>query len=73
MLRAIRERRKIEAGELAEMIGVGRDCIYRWERGETVPRLRHQRRLEEIFGMSTDLLLRPADAPQEEMELGGGA
>ena len=74
MLRQIREARMVEASELANFCGVTIGAVYRWERGEVVPRIRHKRKLIELFNTDIDLLLRPADAPgQEALDLGGGA
>ena len=69
MLRRIRRERLIDLAEIAQAIGVTPDAIRRWERGETTPYLRHQRKLQEYFGVPIATLLAPATQEEDQLEL----
>lgn len=49
--------------ELAEMIGVSRIAVAKWERGEKEPKLLHLVCLSQILQVSTDTLLGLNTAP----------
>lgn len=52
--------------ELAQQLGVSRQSVSKWESGQSVPDLDKVLRLSEIFGVSTDYLLKeplPAEVP----------
>ena len=44
--------------ELAEMLGVSRQSVSKWEGAQAVPDLQKILKLAEIFGVSTDYLLK---------------
>ena len=48
-LKALREEALLSQAELADRCGVTVQTIYYWERGETVPRLSHIRKLVEAL------------------------
>ena len=49
--------------ELAEMLGVSRQSISKWESAQSVPDMNRILKLSDIFGVTTDYLLK------DEMEL----
>lgn len=55
-LRKLRERRGISRKTLAELCGLSRNTIDRYERGERVPSLTDAAMLAEFFGVSVDYL-----------------
>ena len=52
--------------ELAEMLGVSRQAVSKWEGAQSIPDMTRIIQLSELFGVSTDYLLKdnlePADA-----------
>ncbi len=50
-VRQLRQARGWTQQDVAEQLGVDRDMVSRWERGERVPRARMRQRLEELFGV----------------------
>lgn len=52
----LRKLRSMTQEDLADMVGVSRQAIAKWESGETVPDLDKCRILAEIFGVSLDEL-----------------
>jgi tetratricopeptide (TPR) repeat protein/transcriptional regulator with XRE-family HTH domain len=61
-----REQRSLTQQNLADLLGVTKLTVGRWERGETAPPRNFRRKLSEIFG-TTALELGLNDAPGEEM------
>ena len=51
--------------ELAHQLGVSRQSVSKWESGASIPDLDKVLRLSEIFGVSTDYLLREDLEPEE--------
>lgn len=51
-LRDLREEAVLTREELAAKCGVSPQAIYYWERGESIPRPRHIRKLAEVFNKS---------------------
>ncbi len=51
--------------ELAEKLGVSRQAVSRWESSGSIPDLQRIIRLAELFGVSTDYLLREDLLPEE--------
>lgn len=63
----LREAKGLSQEQLAEMLGVSRQSVSKWEMGQMLPQIDKVLQLSEIFGVSTDALLR------EEMELPQGS
>ncbi|MBQ5951548.1 MAG: helix-turn-helix domain-containing protein [Lachnospiraceae bacterium] len=64
--------------ELAEMLDVSRQSISKWESAQSVPDMNRILRLSEVFGVSTDFLLKdemslPEVLERSEAETGAGA
>ncbi len=55
-LRRLRERRHISRRVLAELCGLSKNSIARYERGERVPNLADARALADFFDVSLDYL-----------------
>ena len=51
--------------DLANQIGVSRQSVSKWESGQSIPDLDKILKLSEIFGVSTDYLLKDEAAPPE--------
>ena len=67
-----RKRQGLSQEELAARIGVSRQAVSRWELGSTMPDAPNLVKLADLFGVTTDYLLReteeapsPAPAPEE--------
>lgn len=74
-LLTLRKKAGLSQEELAEKLDVSRQAVSRWEMGETLPDAKNILELSNLFGVSTDSLLRnemelaavqskPAEAPQ---------
>jgi len=55
---ALRKQRGMSQEQLAEQMFVSRQSISKWELGESLPELANIIRLSEIFGVTTDYLLK---------------
>ena len=53
--------------ELANQIGVSRQAVSKWESAGAVPDLQKVLQLSELFGVSTDYLLKDEMGPEDEM------
>lgn len=62
-LAQIREARRISQAELAEMVGLGMQQIYRYENGKTKPDGDVVARIAKVLEVSTDYLLGLTDSP----------
>jgi transcriptional regulator with XRE-family HTH domain len=49
-LRSLRQQKGLSIMEVAEKLGVQRQTVYQWERGETLPTLRKLVLLESVYG-----------------------
>ena len=58
-LQALRQRAGMSQDALAERLGVSRQAVSRWERDETMPETDKVIALADMFGVTTDYLLRP--------------
>lgn len=56
-LKAARESAGFTQESLAELIGVSRTAVARWESGDTEPKIQNLVCLAEILNISTDMLL----------------
>ena len=59
----LRRQNNLSQEELAEQLGISRQSVSKWENGTSIPDLDKIIRLSNIFGVSTDYLLK--DAPEE--------
>ena len=57
-LQALRQRAGMSQDALAERLGVSRQAVSRWERDETMPETDKVVPLADLFGVTTDYLLR---------------
>lgn len=55
-LRKLREKRGISRKALAELCGLSRNSVERYERGERIPSLTDAEEIAEFFGVSLDWL-----------------
>ena len=67
-LQALRQHAGMSQDTLAERLNVSRQAVSRWERDETMPETDKVVALADIFGVTTDYLLRPEEqqAPSED-------
>lgn len=65
-LQGLRQRAGMSQDALAEKLNVSRQAVSRWERDETMPETEKVVALANLFGVSTDYLLR--DQPEEHRE-----
>lgn len=76
-LQALRQRSGMSQDALAERLDVSRQAVSRWERDETMPETDKVVTLADIFGVTTDYLLRPEvehqTPPEGESPRGGPA
>ena len=70
-LQALRQRTGMSQDALAERLDVSRQAVSRWERDETMPETDKVVALADIFGVTTDYLLRSRAA--EQPRCGGSA
>ncbi len=56
---------RVKAGftqeEIAEKVGVSRQAVAKWERGETMPDISSCIKLADLFGVTVDMLVRRID------------
>ena len=55
----LRKAKGMSQEKLAELVGVSRQSISKWESGETIPELERLVELSRIFEVTTDYLLKP--------------
>lgn len=65
-LQRLRQKAGLSQDALAERLNVSRQAVSRWERNETMPETEKVVALAELFGVSTDYLLR--DQPERQAE-----
>lgn len=65
-LQALRQRAGMSQDQLAERLGVSRQAVSRWERDETMPETDKVIALADLFGVTTDYLLRPRPEEAEQ-------
>ena len=64
-LQSLRQRAGMSQDQLAERLQVSRQAVSRWERDETMPETDKVVALADIFGVTTDYLLRPQPESSE--------
>ena len=57
-LKSFRTQSGMTQEELAEKLGVSRQAVAKWERGESVPDIDSCMKLAEIYGVTVDILVR---------------
>lgn len=62
----LRAMKRLTQEELAEKVGVTRQAISKWERGEGLPDLYNIKALSEVLGVRIDELMGEQQTPQEE-------
>lgn len=58
--------------EIAEKLGVSRQAVAKWERGETQPDIESCVKLADLYGVSLDMLLRDVENQYEHEYEGDG-
>ena len=58
MLKAYRKKNGYTQDEIAEKLGVSRQAVAKWERGESVPDIESVVMLAGIFGVTVDVLIK---------------
>ena len=64
-LQSLRQKAGMSQDVLAEKLDVSRQAVSRWERNETMPETEKVILLADLFGVTTDYLLRPEVERQE--------
>jgi len=64
-LKIFRKQNNFTQEELAEKLGVSRQAVAKWERGETQPDVESCVKLAELYGVSLDMLLRDVESQYE--------
>ena len=59
----LRKEKNLSQEDLAEQLGVSRQSVSRWENGSASPDFDKTAQIAELFGVSTDYLIRGKDAP----------
>lgn len=67
-LQSLRQRSGMSQDALAERLDVSRQAVSRWERDETMPETDKVVALADVFGVTTDYLLRPQAEEQPSPE-----
>lgn len=63
-LKILRKQKGFTQEEIAEKLGVSRQAVAKWERGDTMPDIENCIKLADIYGTTVDLLVRNADAEE---------
>lgn len=65
-LKKRREELKLSHGEFGSKVGVSAMTVYRWERGDSLPRQKHWPKLAEVTDLTVREILAPALQPGGE-------
>lgn len=68
-LTQLRKKAGMSQEELAEKVGVSRQAISKWEGAQAMPDMNRVLKLSEVFGVSTDYLLKDSiedETPSED-------
>lgn len=60
-IRDVRQRRGLSQEKVAELVGVSRQAVAKWESGQSAPSTENLLRLAEVLGTTADLLMAPAE------------
>ena len=61
----LRKQNNFTQEEIAEKLGVSRQAVAKWERGETQPDVESCVKLADLYGISLDMLLRDVESQYE--------
>jgi len=59
----LRTKKKLSQGDLAEILGVSRQSVSKWETGASVPDLDKLIKMSDLFGVTIDFLVREENEP----------
>lgn len=62
-IRACRQNAKLSQEKVAELVGVSRQAVTKWEADQTAPNTENLFKLAEIFGTTVDLLIPSGETP----------
>lgn len=62
----LRKKRGLSQEELADMLDVTRQSVSKWESGQSIPDIAKIAQLSDIFGVSTDYLIKQSDEAEQE-------
>ena len=71
-IQSLRKERGMSQEELAGEIGVSRQAVSKWESAQSVPDLEKIVQLSELFGVTTDYLIKGTQPPDVRVELDSG-
>ena len=60
-IRDARQRRGLSQEKVAELVGVSRQAVAKWESGQSAPSTENLLRLAEVLGTTADLLMAPTE------------
>ncbi len=66
-LKSLRKMKDFTLEDVAEKLGVSRQTVAKWEKGDTVPDIENCIGLAEIYGVTVDSLVRVADSRGEKI------
>lgn len=64
-IQILRKQTKLSQEDLAERVGVSRQAVSKWESEQCVPEIDKVIQLSDVFGVTTDYLLKDTQEPQE--------
>lgn len=65
-LRDLRQEKELSQADLAEIMGVSRQAVSRWETGAAAPSVENLIELSRLYGVPLDELVHGGAAPEEE-------
>ncbi len=71
-IRACRERARLSQEKLAELVGVSRQAMTKWEKGQSEPNCENLLRLSEVLDVPVADLAPPASKPAEHRRIAAG-
>ncbi len=66
-IKACRQQAGMSQEKVAELVGVSRQAVTKWEADQSAPNTENLFRLAEIFGTGVDLLLASGDGPRQSL------
>ena len=64
-IKACRQNAKLSQEKVAELVGVSRQAVTKWEAGQTAPNTENLFKLAEIFGTTVDFLISSDETPKQ--------
>lgn len=68
-IQSLRKTKGISQEQLADVVGVSRQAVSKWESEQTIPDLDKIVTMSEYFGVTTDYLLKGIEPIKEEKDL----